>query len=203
MALVANYDSSDDSDLNNEEEEEVVAASESLKGEEEVVNGKEKEPQNGEFQFRLGQGSGSFQCTVTFEVYSTRCPLNSTVTVILSLSSLLDHNEKPSAISDDEDDYPAQNGLTGVIDDLDEDIPGVSSTASGSLFASLPSLAASNPQKSEESSEKSHNFVDEEEDLSSIPKANLQEKSAAPIKPIKKKRNGKSSSSKMWAGTLS
>ena len=136
-------------------------------------------------------------------LYNFQSDSRSTRVYLTFLSPLLERNEEPSAISDDEDDYPAQNGLTGVIDDLDEDIPGVSSTASGSLFASLPSLAASNPQKSEESSEKSHNFVDEEEDLSSIPKANLQEKSAAPIKPIKKKRNGKSSSSKMWAGTLS
>ena len=98
---------------------------------------------------------------------------------------------EPSAISDDEDDFPSQNGLSGVIDDLDEDIPGVSSAASGSLFASLPSFSgAANPGKSDESGEKANNFVDEEEDLSSIPKANLQEKSAAPIKPVKKKRNG-------------
>lgn len=88
-------------------------------------------------------------------------------------------------ISDDEEDY---NPASGIIEDLDEDIPGMSSNnANLDFFSSLPKQ---NPTESSESLTKSSDFVDEQEDLSELPRANKLEKSEAPLKPQKKKRKG-------------
>ena len=66
--------------------------------------------------------------------------------------------EESNEISDEEDDFINQNSLIE-----DEDIPGLSS--SKSLFSSLPSVSTTVTEPKKES------FVDENEDLSTIPKA--------------------------------
>jgi hypothetical protein len=88
-------------------------------------------------------------------------------------------------ISDDEDDFM---GGGGIFDDATEDIPGLSTAGSNSFFSSLPSMSS-------ESSATKIGFVDENEDLSTIPQANTSEQAdaeAAKMRPKgKKKQKGK------------
>ena len=98
---------------------------------------------------------------------------------------------KPSSlptdfISDDEDDATHVNingsdaNLPSILDDTTEDIPGLSGS-SKSLFASLPSTSSATPPSATPS------FIDQEEDLSTIPEAKPSEKALIPLKPKKRK----------------
>lgn len=90
-------------------------------------------------------------------------------------SSLPSKSNDDIHISDEEDEF--QNPGSGILDETSKDIPGLSSKG---LFQSLSAKT-----KTEEKVKK--DFVDIEEDLSSIPQANESEKSSAPLKPIRKK----------------
>lgn len=90
--------------------------------------------------------------------------------------------EASNEISDEEDIPNAGNSALSLLDDEDvEDIPGLSS--SKSFFASLPSSRIVEPQVVKES------FIDENEDLESIPKAKVYSETPD-LKAIKPKKKG-------------
>ncbi len=100
-------------------------------------------------------------------------------------TSAAKESKNDDLISDEEDDVHGGGG--SIMDEADADIPGLSSTGAN-FFSSLPTsvLAAG-------TSGFAKGFVDEDEDLSTIPKAKEEEAAAAAAapKPPKRKQKGK------------